>query len=77
MREDRDPNNARNKHGLLLESKEFSRIIIKLERNSIQYMESINYIYTVDEAPFVQFVIFTRVVYFSEKVDILRYQNNG
>ena len=68
MREDKARNNAKRKHGLILESKQFSRIIIKLERNSIQYIESIFYSYIVETAPFVQFVIFTRVVYLSEKV---------
>ena len=75
MREDKNRNNARSKHGLILESKEFSLIIVELERNSVQYMESIIYNYIVEE--FVQFVIFTRVVCLSETVYRLFYLNTG
>ena len=57
MHKDKVRNNAKRKHGLIIESKQFSRIIIKLERNSIQYIESIIYSYIVEKAPFVQFVI--------------------
>ena len=59
---DKDRNSARSKQELILESKEFSRINVKLDRNSIQYMESIMYSYVVEEIPFVQFVVFTRVM---------------
>ena len=40
-------------------------------------MESIIYSYIVEEAPFIQFVIFTRVVHLSEKVDRLFWLNIG
>ena len=77
MREDKDRNNAKRKHGLIIESKQFSRIIIKLERNSIPYIESIIYNDIVETDPFVQFVIFTRFVYLSEQVDRLFFLNIG
>ena len=77
MREDKDRNNAKRKHGLIIEPKQFSRIIVNLERNSIPYIESIIYNYIVETDPFVQFVIFTRFVYLSEQVDRLFFLNIG